>query len=61
MSSRRTFLRNATAAAGIAAVSSRFSARSYAQIAGANERVNFGVIGLNSRAYAHLSSPRSAM
>ena len=56
MSSRRTFLRNATAAAGIAAVSSRFSARSYAQIAGANERVNFGVIGLNSRAYAHLSS-----
>ncbi len=56
MSSRRTFLKTATAAAGVAAISSRFTARSYGQIAGANERVNFAVIGLNSRAYAHLSS-----
>jgi predicted dehydrogenase len=32
------------------------SAKSYARIAGANERVNFAVIGLNSRGYAHLSS-----
>ena len=56
MSSRRTFLRSATAAAGIAAFSSPFSARSYGQIAGSNERVSFAVIGLNSRAYAHLSS-----
>ena len=56
MSSRRTFLRTATAAAGVAALSSRFTARSYGQIAGSNERVNFAVIGLNSRAYAHLSS-----
>lgn len=56
MSSRRTFLRTATAAAGVAALSPKFSARSYAQIAGANDRLNFAVIGLNSRAYAHLSS-----
>jgi predicted dehydrogenase len=32
------------------------TARSYAQIAGANERVRFATIGLNSRGYAHLSS-----
>jgi hypothetical protein len=30
------------------------SARSYGQIMGSNERLNFAVIGLNSRAYAHL-------
>ncbi|HLI76127.1 MAG TPA: Gfo/Idh/MocA family oxidoreductase [Acidobacteriaceae bacterium] len=56
MISRRTFLRTSAAAASATALSSRFTARSYAQIAGANERVNFAVIGLNSRAYAHLSS-----
>lgn len=56
MTSRRRFLRTAAGAASAAALSSRFTARSYAQIAGANERVNFAVIGLNSRAYAHLSS-----
>ena len=50
--SRRRFLQSA-AAAGAAAP---WSARSYAAILGANERVNFAVIGLNSRAYAHLSS-----
>ena len=43
----------ATGAAGLAITS---SARSYSQIMGANERLNFAVIGLNSRAYAHLSS-----
>jgi predicted dehydrogenase len=32
------------------------TAKSYAQIVGSNERLNFAVIGLNSRAYAHLSS-----
>ena len=54
MPSRREFLGNAaTAAAGLAIAS---NAKSYAQIAGANERVHFAVIGLNSRAYAHLSS-----
>jgi len=56
MASRRDFLRGAASVAGVSAFGSRFSAKSYAQIAGANERVNFAVIGLNSRAYAHLSS-----
>lgn len=32
------------------------TAKSYARIAGANERLNFAVIGLNGRGYAHLSS-----
>ncbi len=52
MTSRRQFLQKA----GAAALSARFTAKSYAQIAGSNERVNFAVIGLNSRAYAHLAS-----
>jgi predicted dehydrogenase len=32
------------------------SAKSYARILGSNDRLNFAVIGLNSRGYAHLSS-----
>ncbi len=50
--SRREFV-GGLAAAGVL---SSWTAKSYAAIAGANERVNFAVIGLNSRAYAHLSS-----
>ena len=56
MTSRRQFLRDAAVTAGTTALASRFTARSYAQIAGSNDRLNFAVIGLNSRAYAHLSS-----
>ena len=56
MPSRRDFLRTSVATAATAALSSRLTARSYAQIAGSNERVHFAVIGLNSRAYAHLAS-----
>ncbi len=52
MTSRRQFLGKA----GAVALSARFTAKSYAGIAGSNERVNFAVIGLNSRAYAHLAS-----
>jgi predicted dehydrogenase len=51
---RREFLdAMAVGAAGLAVSS---TAKSYAQILGANDRLNFAVIGLNSRAYAHLSS-----
>ncbi len=32
------------------------TAKSYGQIMGSNDRLNFAVIGLHSRAYAHLSS-----
>jgi predicted dehydrogenase len=51
---RRDFLdKAATGAAGMAFGA---TAKSYAQIMGANSRLNFAVIGLNGRAYAHLSS-----
>ena len=54
MITRREFIDGlAVGAAGLAMNS---TARSYAQIMGSNDRVNFAVIGLNSRAYAHLSS-----
>ncbi len=50
MLTRRTFLH---AAAGAAVMT---TAKSYGQILGANDRLNFAVFGLNSRAYAHLSA-----
>src|SRR5579863_4371108 len=51
---RRTFLNEvAVGTAGLAIAS---SAKSYGRILGANDRLNFAVIGLHSRAYAHLSS-----
>ncbi|CAN5705639.1 Gfo/Idh/MocA family oxidoreductase [soil metagenome] len=52
MISRREFITTAATTAAAFAP----SARSYARIVGANDRVNFAVIGLNSRAYAHLSA-----
>ncbi|ABF43311.1 dehydrogenases related protein [Candidatus Koribacter versatilis Ellin345] len=52
MATRRDFI--GTVAAGAAGLA--ISAKSYAQILGSNERLNFAMIGLNSRAYAHLSS-----
>jgi predicted dehydrogenase len=36
------------------------TARSYARILGSNERVNFAVIGLNGRAYAHLAALKAS-
>ncbi len=41
---------------GAAALAIGSTAKSYAQIMGANSRLNFAVIGLNGRAYAHLSA-----
>jgi predicted dehydrogenase len=41
---------------GAAALAVAASAKSYSEIMGANDRLNFAAIGLNSRAYAHLSS-----
>jgi predicted dehydrogenase len=54
MVTRREFLD--TVAVGAAGLAITSTARSYGQILGSNERLNFAVIGLNSRAYAHLSS-----
>jgi predicted dehydrogenase len=54
---RRDFVGAVAATSAAAAVSS--PASSYAQILGANDRVRFAVIGLHSRAYAHLASLRA--
>jgi predicted dehydrogenase len=54
MISRRRFIN--TMAMGTGAVAMGSTAKSYSQILGSNERVNFAVIGLNGRAGAHLSS-----
>ena len=51
MMTRRDFTAKAAAAVTVAT-----TAKSYSQILGANNRLNFAVIGLNSRAYAHLSA-----
>ncbi len=41
---------------GTAGAAALMTAKSYGQIVGANDRLNFAVIGLNSRAYAHLAA-----
>jgi predicted dehydrogenase len=51
---RREFLD--TVAMGAAGVALTSTAKSYGQIMGANDRLNFAIIGVRSRAYAHLSS-----
>lgn len=54
MISRRRFLDGlATGVAGTAIAS---TAKSYGQILGANQRLNFAILGLNGRGYAHLSA-----
>lgn len=54
MISRRKFIDGL--ALGTAAVAMSSTAKSYGQILGSNDRVNFAVIGLNGRAQAHLAS-----
>ena len=54
MINRRVFIDGVVkSAAGLALAS---TAKSYSQIPGANDRLNFAVFGLNSRAAAHLSA-----
>ena len=54
MLTRREFLD--TLAVGAAGLAIGSTAKSYGQILGSNDRVNFAVIGLNGRAYAHLNA-----
>jgi len=56
MTSRRDFIKGV--ALGSAGLALGGSARSYARILGANERVNFAIIGLHGRGYAHLECVR---
>lgn len=54
MISRRTFVNGL--ATGVAGSALAATARSYGQILGANDRLNFAVNGLNGRGHAHLSA-----
>src|ERR1700682_575986 len=54
MITRREFLD--ALAVGTAGLAVGTTAKSYGQILGSNDRLNFAVIGLNGRAYAHLAS-----
>src|SRR6201981_2683389 len=54
MVTRRKFLETLTV--GVAGLAVAPTARSYGRIPGANDRLNFAVIGLNGRGYAHLSA-----
>ncbi|HEY4739933.1 MAG TPA: Gfo/Idh/MocA family oxidoreductase [Candidatus Acidoferrales bacterium] len=54
MVTRREFLD--VIAMGAAKLAVNATAKSYRQIIGSNDRLNFAVIGLNGRAYAHLAS-----
>lgn len=54
MISRRTFVNGI--AVGVAGSALTSSAKSYAQILGANDRLNFAINGLNGRGHAHLSA-----
>lgn len=54
MISRRVFVNGL--AAGVAGSALASTAKSYAQILGANDRVNFAINGLNGRGHAHLAS-----
>jgi predicted dehydrogenase len=57
MLSRRKFIN--TAVVGAAGVALGSTAKSYGQILGSNDRINFAIFGLNGRAYAHLSALKS--
>ena len=54
MTTRREFLD--ALVVGTAGLAVGATAKSYSQILGSNDRLNFAVIGLNDRAYAHLAS-----
>jgi len=55
--SRRTFIRqSALAGAGIAIGGMGFSAKSYAAIKGANDRINIAVIGIHGQGQTHINS-----
>ena len=57
MITRREFLDGL--AVGVAGAALGPTAKSYAQILGANDRVNFAINGLNGRGYAHLSAMKA--
>jgi predicted dehydrogenase len=59
MVTRREFLD--TLAIGAAGLAIGSTAKSYGQILGANDRINFAIIGLHGRGYAHLAALKANM
>lgn len=55
---RREFIKKS--AFGAAALSMPFSAKSYANILGANDRINMAVVGINGRGNAHIAAINAA-
>ena len=49
--SRRRFI--GTTATGIVGISAGYSAKSYARISGANDRINMAFLGTGARSYGH--------
>ena len=57
MTERRDFIKKSLAgAAGIAIGGIGFSAKSYASVMGANERINVAVIGIRGQGNSHISN-----
>ena len=57
MTTRRDFIKKSmVASTGIAIGGMGFSAKSYASIIGANERINIAIVGIGGRGGAHLQS-----
>ena len=55
--SRRNFIKKASlSSAGILLGATAFSSKSYSRILGANDRINFAILGLHGRGYGLLSS-----
>ncbi|MCI0496554.1 Gfo/Idh/MocA family oxidoreductase, partial [candidate division KSB1 bacterium] len=55
--SRRQFIKNTSiASVGLSLGLSALTSKSYSRILGANDRVNFGVIGLHGRGREHIHS-----
>ncbi|HLU89308.1 MAG TPA: twin-arginine translocation signal domain-containing protein, partial [Cyclobacteriaceae bacterium] len=54
MTERRDFIKKSVL--GTAGLAMGFSAKSYASIVGANERINLGVIGIRNMGSVHINS-----
>ena len=55
--SRREFIKGASVASiGMTLGAATFSSKSYGRIIGANDRINFAIVGLHGRGNGHLSA-----
>src|SRR5665647_3715268 len=57
MTERRDFIKKSLmGAAGVAIGGMGFSAKSYASVMGANDRINIAVVGINGRGVSHINA-----